>query len=1618
MITKNKEKLDIINEINKNIIKNVNEKIAPLVCKFSTRFLSTISVRDLKNHDIKNLYGAILYFWKYIYKKEKLETKIRIYNPSIENNGWESKHTIIEILCENMPFIVDSIMIAINTSGLQSHLIIHSGDIAFVRGKNGEIIDVIDYDKNNMMSGDKCEAPLFIEINRQTDLKVISDLKRKILDTINTLQLAVNDWGNMQEQIKNAIADVKKTNRFLDEEEMTESISFLKWMLSNNFTFLGIKHHNLVKENNLKKLLVDRSKNLGIFKNKSIYESDDLMDEVSKYGKELMLSKSPLIISKTNLVSNVHRASYADYIGIKSYNNKGEVVNIIKIVGLFTSSAYTTELRNIPLLRKKIDRIFLDSNRNPESHAGKNLKNILNHLPRDELFQARNEYLLLLSKGISYIQERKQIRFFGRVDDYGNFISCFVFVPREIFTTEIREKYQDILLEEFNADDIQYSSYLSDSVLARINFIIRIDANAEVEINASKIEKKLVDVSKKWEDNFYASLHDHFGEEHGYAYFNKYKNAFSVSYQDKHDELIAAHDVSIIEKLNDNNVLELKLYRPVDDLSSMLRFKIFSWKKNIPLSDVVPILENMGLKVIFEQPFVVNKKDKVFISEFGLEYCLKGNLDPLDDRKNFQEFFYSVWAGLSENDYFNWLAISCSINWREVSILRMYAKYLHQIRFKYSQQYIEQACISNSSIVKKIVTLFHYKFNPDMNVDEQDTDKLIKGIQVKLDKVVNLDEDIILRRYLSLILATTRTNFYQLDENGQHKTWMSIKLDSRKIPEIPLPKPMYEIFVYSTKFEGIHLRSSLIARGGIRWSKRREDFRTEILGLMKAQNVKNAIIVPDGAKGGFVLKHSQPEVSNELSQKTALVCYQEFISGLLDITDNKIEGRVISPERVITHDMDDYYLVLAADTGTSSFSDAANEISKKYNFWLKDAFASGGSTGYDHKKMGITAKGAWESVKRHFKNLGVNTQEQMFTVIGIGDMSGDVFGNGMLSSRKIKLIAAFNHQHIFIDPNPDVEASYEERKRLFNLSRSSWSDYNVELLSNGGGVYNRKDKKIHLSKEAQVSLGINADDIIPDELIKLILQAPVDLLWNGGIGTYVKSSKEKHYNVGDKNNDNVRIDANQLRCKIIGEGGNLGLTQSARIEFSLAKGHVYTDFVDNSAGVDCSDHEVNIKILLNSIVDNGDLTIKQRNELLKDMTEEVSDLVINNNYQHTLALSMLDYKSKDNLELHRRYIDTLSQNKLIDRRIEYLPNNEDFQLRKQANMGVTTPVIAILTSYTKHILKENILKTDLHKDLFCNDILLNYFPSKIRHLYQQQILKHELSREIIATSISNNMINEVGFTFIYRLMSETGCAPEIITKAYLAAKKIFNYDALRKEIADLDFVVNADIQYELLNQLVRVLRRATRWILKKYRSHLVVADFLTNYQEKAHEAFTLYPKYLMGYDKNRYNKKIARYKSAHLPNNLASFFSMSRALHSTLDCIDICISNNYKLEDVIEIYFKLGAFLNLSWLKSKIIFSEVTNNWDALTRESLRDDLDWQQKNLSFNICSMYSEHQVSDRVTVWAEQHKDFCMRWEEKISEVREQEHIDFNVFFVVIRELLDMTHSARLKIEKVEI
>lgn len=1605
-------KEQLIDDVVKCVKREMPKKKSELCVEFVRQFLNTVSIEDLQCWSLDDLCHAAIHFWSTIQTRQYDKSRIEIYNPCSERDGWKSSYTVLEIVADDAPFLVDSIRMTVNRLGFSSHLIIHIGGMRLERGKDRKVSGIFPL-RGEARPDVILEAAILMEINREVDETALQELKTQLELVLRDNKAVVDDWALMREKVQESIDELEHAPASLDTFEVEETQLFLKWIEDHHFTFLGVCDYELSQNKGEAILKALPETGLGVLRD-SLYQSNERnLSSMTPEARELTLSSRILVMSKTNTLASVHRDAYTDYIGIKRFNRKGEIIGERRILGLYTSAAYNTNPKHIPFLRHKVTQVMQNSLMNPRSHAGKILLNILETLPRDDLIQGSEDELLQMCLGIFHMQERRRIRLFARMDVYRRFVSCLVYIPKDQFNTDLRKVMQGVLSETFKTNVITFSTHFSESVLARIHFIIQLNPNDKTHYDFKQLEEKMVEVGRSWTDDLQYFLLKDLNEENANVLFTRYKEAFPPNYINNFSPKTALLDIQQIESLSENNPLSMRFYQSDEDIEGRFRLKIYQYDFTLVLSDVLPILEKLGMRAISERPYPLKLANHgmACVNEFVMQYTRDCVFDMDVLQSCFQEAFKRVWFQDAESDGFNELVLVAAMGWRQIAIIRTYAKYFKQIGYAFSQDYMEAALVKHANITSKVIQLFETRFRPDPIAQrDKKTQAIRKAIYVELDHVTNLDEDKIIRQFVHAIMSTLRTNYYQQDAEGRPKNYIAIKLNSKEIPGMPKPYPEYEIFVYSPAFEGVHLRCAKVARGGLRWSDRKEDFRTEVLGLMKAQQVKNAVIVPSGAKGGFVAKRMPTEGSREEVMAEGIACYKQFIRAMLDITDNYNENEIIKPDAVICHDEDDPYLVVAADKGTATFSDIANSISQEYGFWLGDAFASGGSIGYDHKKMGITARGAWESVKRHFYEIGMNIMTTDFTVVGVGDMAGDVFGNGMLLSKHIKLVGAFNHMHIFIDPLPNAAESFKERERLFNLPRSTWDDYNKNLISKGGGVFSRTAKSIAVSKEMKRLFGLEQNTIEPNELIRVMLQAEVDLLWSGGVGTFVKATSEAHFEVGDRTNDAIRVNANELRCRVVGEGGNLGLTQLARIEYALQGGLIYTDFIDNSAGVNCSDKEVNIKILLNQLVATKKLTLDKRNDLLASMTDEVAYLVLRDNILQTQAISLLVALSAGAFDLHSRYLNALEDNGKLDRALEFMPDEKVLNERKLSGKGLTSPEISVVLCYSKINLEKAILDSDVPEEPYFLPYLLSSFPEPLQARFKSSIKEHPLRREIIATRLSNIIVNEMGFSFVYRLHNETGAPVAAIVRAYMIARNVFNMCEIWKQIEDLSSSIKAKHQTEVIISCVRLLRRTTRWFLRCKRMHLDMSETINRYAKSVETLKKSLPASLGEDAQAVYLKEAEHYRSLGVPEAMAYEITSNRTLFFAMDIIEIAHEQNISVDRVGKMYFEIDAFLELTWVRKQLLEHPTENHWEALTREALRDDLDWQQRELTAAILQMDSKkHQTKRSLEAWSLSHESLIARWHQVISELHSSSTLNYTMFFVAIRELLDLTQTT---------
>jgi len=1558
---------------------------------------------DLQSRGIADLYGAAMAHWQTAQRFVPGSERLRVYNPILEQHGWHSDHTVIEIVNDDMPFLVDSVSMAVNRLGLALHSVLHPV-FRIWRGADGSIERVAPGGAATDDGRSQLASFIHFEVDRCGDAAKLEALRGDIAKVLGDVRASVEDWPKIVEIARSTIRDMATRETSPDG---VEARAFLEWMIADHFTFLGHRDYELVTHDGQYGLRAVARSGLGILREALRLPGTADVTPLPPAARDIIAGEIPIFLTKANSRATVHRPGYLDYVGVKLVGADGKIVGERRFIGLYTSTAYMVQAAEIPIVRRKCANIVRRAGFLPKGHLGKSLVTVLETYPRDELFQADEDQLFDTAMGVLRLQEHQRTRMFLRRDRFDRFVSCLVFVPREKYNTDLRRRIAKLLMTAFNGTNVEFTPQLSESTLARIHFVVHAEPGNMPEVDTRELEARLIQVSRRWQDDLADALLDAFGEEQGNRLLQQYGDSFPAGYRDDYPARTAVRDVELIERVQGTELLAMNLYRPIESGPRAFRFKVYRVGEPIALSRSLPMLEHLGVRVDEERPYLIEVPgaSAAWIHDFGLELADDAEFDIEHAKNIFEDAFERVWTGDIEDDNFNRLVLRAQLNAREVVILRAYAKYLRQVGSTFSDAYIERALTGNPAIARKLVELFVARFDPEAGATrDARVDKLLATIESALDEVPNLDEDRILRQFLGVINATQRTNYYRRDANNKPRPYLSFKFDPAVVPGLPEPKPMFEIWVYSPRVEGVHLRGGRVARGGLRWSDRREDFRTEVLGLMKAQMVKNVVIVPVGSKGGFVVKNPPPATDRESFMREGVACYQTFLRGLLDLTDNRSGGEIVPPPGIVRRDTDDPYLVVAADKGTATFSDYANAISQEYGFWLDDAFASGGSVGYDHKKMGITARGAWESVKRHFREMGVDTQAMDFTVVGVGDMSGDVFGNGMLLSPHIRLVAAFDHRHVFLDPNPDPAASFAERQRLFKLERSSWADYDPSLISAGGGVFARTAKTIPLSPAVQSALGITALALAPAELVRAILLAPVDLLYNGGIGTYVKASRETHAQVGDKASDAVRVNGSDLRCKVVAEGGNLGLTQLGRIEFAQRGGRVNTDAIDNSAGVDCSDHEVNIKILLGLVVADGEMTDKQRNALLAEMTEEVGLLVLRDNYYQTQALSIGGRYASQMFDAETRMMRFLERAGRLNRVIEFLPTDDEINERHAAKQGLTSPERAVLLAYSKMWLYDALLESDVPEDALVSDMLVDYFPKPLRQRFGEPMHRHPLRREILATHLTNALVNRVGCAFILRMMEEADASPGDIVRACIVARDIFDLNDVWRNIDALDNRVADDVQAHMFVEVTKLLERAALWILRHLQAggakDVSVSDLVVRCRDAAQRLAPQLPLLLPSAELEALSGRQRVLVDAGVDSELAVRVASGEIPAALLDIAEVASATQRNIELVASVYFALGTQLNYGWIGERAAELPTPANWDVIARAGALAELGRLKRALTTG--ALAEAPDASDAQTVveaWRSKREAALARYAQLLTDLRAAGGASLSMLLVVV-------------------
>ncbi|MFB6620046.1 NAD-glutamate dehydrogenase [Streptomyces sp. NPDC085524] len=1605
------------------------------VLSYLQRYYLHTAPEDLSDRDPVDVFGAALSHYRLAENRPQGTANVRVQTPTVEENGWTSSHSVVEVVTDDMPFLVDSVTNELSRQGRGIHVVIHP-QVVVRRDVTGKLIEILGPDcdahgpRTSRPHDSLVESWIHVEIDRETDRADLKQITVDLLRVLSDVRESVEDWEKMRDaalRIADGLPE-EPTAPDLREYELEEARELLRWLADDHFTFLGYREYNLVDGDALAAV---PGTGLGILRSDPHHSGKDDGHPVSPSFNRLPADARAkarehrlLVLTKANSRSTVHRPSYLDYVGVKKFDADGNVVGERRFLGLFSSAAYTESVRRVPVIRRKVTEVLEGAGFAPHSHDGRDLLQILETYPRDELFQTPVDQLQAIVTSVLYLQERRRLRLYLRQDEYGRYYSALVYLPRDRFTTGVRLRLMDILKEDLDGISVDFTAWNTESILSRIHFVVRVPQGKELpvltEADVERIEARLVDAARSWADGFSEALVAELGEERAAELLRRYGTSFPEGYKADHSPRAAVADLCHLEKLSaSERPFALSLYEPVGAGPGERRFKIYRTGEQVSLSAVLPVLQRLGVEVTDERPYELRRSDRVsaWIYDFGLRMPVStGNGDNYlgdDARERFQEAFAAVWTGDAENDNFNSLVLGAGLTWRQAVVLRAYAKYMRQAGSTFSQDYMEDTLRNNVHTTRLLVSLFEARMSPGRQAAGSElVDAMLEELDGALDQVASLDEDRILRSFLTLIKATLRTNFFQLNAAGEPHSYVSMKFDPQAIPDLPAPRPAFEIWVYSPRVEGVHLRFGKVARGGLRWSDRREDFRTEILGLVKAQMVKNTVIVPVGAKGGFVAKNlPDPSVDRDAWLAEGIASYKIFISALLDITDNMVAGEVVPPQGVVRHDEDDTYLVVAADKGTATFSDIANGVAESYGFWLGDAFASGGSAGYDHKGMGITARGAWESVKRHFRELGHDTQAQDFTVVGVGDMSGDVFGNGMLLSEHIRLVAAFDHRHIFIDPNPDAATSYTERRRLFDLPRSSWADYDTSLISAGGGVHPRSAKAVPITAQVREALGIEAGvtKMTPADLMKAILQSPVDLLWNGGIGTYVKATAETHADVGDKANDAIRVNGSEVRAKVIGEGGNLGLTQLGRIEFAHNGGKVNTDAIDNSAGVDTSDHEVNIKILLNAVVADGDMTVKQRNKLLAEMTDEVGTLVLRNNYAQNTALANASAQAPSLLHAQQRFMRRLESEGLLNRELEFLPADRQIRELLNTGKGLTQPELAVLFAYTKITVADELIHTELPDDPYLRGLLHAYFPGALLRKFPEQIDAHALRREIITTLLVNDTVNTGGSTFLHRLREETGASLEEIVRAQLSAREIFGLADVWDAVEALDNKVAADVQTRVRLHSRRLVERGTRWLLNNRPQPLQITETIDFFSARVAEVWAELPKLVRGADLEWYQSILDELTGEGVPEELAAKVAGFSSAFPTLDIVAIADRTGVDSLGVAEVYYDLADRLDITQLMDRIIELPRSDRWQSMARASIREDLFAAHAALTADVLSVGDgDATPEERFKAWEEKNAALIGRARTTLDEIRGSDDFDLANLSVAMRTMRSLLRA----------
>ncbi len=1573
------------------------------------RIYQHVATEDLRERDPRDLLGAARSMRALAGRRRAGQTQLRVFNPVLDEDGWSSRHTVVQVCTDDMPFLVDSVTAELGQRDRSVHLVIHP-QVVVRREEDGALLEVLDSSAED--ATEDVESWMHLEIDRDPGPESRSTLAERLERILGDVRRAVEDWASMRRRCEQTARELSRgVPDTVDQAEVAPARRLLSWLADDHFTFLGYREYELDNLDGQDALRAVPDTGLGILGTElSAEESiNKLRPEAQATAREPRL----LTITKANSRATVHRPVYLDYIGVRTFDDQGRVTGERRFLGLFTSSAYAESVLRLPIIDDKVRTILDRSGFAPHSHSAKDLLGVLEAYPRDELFQTGVDRLAEIANDILYLQERRKPKLFLRKDEFGRFVSALVFIPRDRYNTAVRLRMESILRHVYGAQHVDYTTRVGESALAQLHFVVRMARGSQIpDVDGDDLQHRLIVATRTWTEDLADAARSERDDEEADRVMGRFAGGFPEAYKEDFDPEVGVRDLERLEELATDTDVRLHLYTESGGAGRDRRFKLYR-RTPLSLTDVLPVFTHLGVEVVDERPYEIEGSDAsvCFIYDFGLRTSGAEVWEGNDRGAAFEDAFAAVWTGRAESDGFNALVLA-GLSWRQVVVLRTVARYLRQTGSTFSLEYLEEALVANPTLAATVVELFEARFDPDASTpdgvedreagEQQVADRIVEG----LEEVGSLDHDRIIRAFVEVIRAGLRTNFYLRDSAGEPKPYVSLKVACSEIAGLPAPRPMFEIWVYGPRVEGVHLRFGKVARGGLRWSDRREDFRTEVLGLVKAQMVKNAVIVPTGSKGGFVAKQlPDPAVDRQAWTDEGIRAYTAFISGMLDITDNRAGADVVPPERVVRHDEDDPYLVVAADKGTASFSDIANEVARDYGFWLDDAFASGGSAGYDHKGMGITARGAWESVTRHFREMGHDAQAQDFTAVGIGDMSGDVFGNGMLLSEHIRLVAAFDHRHIFLDPDPDAASSYAERRRLFEMGRSTWESYDTDRISDGGGVHARSAKSVPVSPQVREALGMDdsVTTLTPAELIRAILLAPVGLLWNGGIGTYVKSSRETHGEIGDHGNDAIRVDGRDLRCHVVGEGGNLGVSQLGRIEAFRHGVRLNTDAIDNSAGVDTSDHEVNIKILLTGLTKDGELSLEERNELLQSMTDEVAEKVLRDNYEQNVLLGNGRAQDAMMLPVHQRLIRYLDEEGDLDRSLEFLPSDNEIEHREASGEGLTSPEFSVLVAYAKLTLKDTLAASDLPDEPWFRRSLAGYFPRPIQQRYADRLDEHPLRREIIVNEVVNSMVNRGGVSFAFRAAEETGASRDQVARAFVVCRDVFGLGDFVADVEALDNVVSTDTQTALYLEFRRLLDRGTRWLVHNRPAELDVAAEVERFRDPVQELRSQVADLLQGTERERYRARMAEFTEQGVPHDLAERTAALLDSFSLLDVVDIAEDADREYVEIGSLYFTVSERFGLDALLMRVADLPRDDRWDALARGAMRDDLYAVLEALTRSVLEYSSSGQEPQQsIDRWSEANRAALERAGSALDTIRELDQPGLAPLSVALRTL----------------